>query len=184
MSAQTQVSGKKQQGTWSARGSKLRLQNEKLRLNLDIDLQTQYSNFKNVLQQIAQKIGDIEQEAEEHKYVQYLSFRIVPPRAGARHLTQIVDPAITWPTELHDNEHTVLTASHPYRLVLETLEPLPEDRKCFRLINGVLVERTVKDIVPALQTNQDGLKKVLDDLVKNYKTKQDELDSWKVSQTF
>ncbi|KAJ4151087.1 hypothetical protein LMH87_011804 [Akanthomyces muscarius] len=108
MSAQTQVSGKKQQ-----------------------DLQTQYSNFKNVLQQIAQKIGDIEQEAEEHK------------------------------------------------LVLETLEPLPEDRKCFRLINGVLVERTVKDIVPALQTNQDGLKKVLDDLVKNYKTKQDELDSWK-----
>lgn len=42
------------------------------------------------------------------------------------------------------------------------------------------MERTVKDVVPALQTNQDGLKKVLDDLVKNYKTKQDELDSWKV----
>lgn len=38
----------------------------------------------------------------------------------------------------------------------------------------------MKDIVPALKTNQDGLKKVLDDLVKNYKTKQDELDSWKV----
>ncbi|OAA64806.1 prefoldin subunit 2 [Cordyceps fumosorosea ARSEF 2679] len=108
MSAQPQASGKKQQ-----------------------DLQTQYSNFKSVLQQIAQKIGDIEQEAEEHK------------------------------------------------LVLETLEPLPEDRKCFRLINGVLVERTVKDLVPALKTNQDGLKKVLDDLVKSYKTKQDELDSWK-----
>jgi len=66
------------------------------------------------------------------------------------------------------------------RLVLETLEPLAEDRKCFRLINGVLVERTVKDVVPALQTNQDGLKKVLDDLVKQYKTKQDELDKWKV----
>ncbi|KAJ2960898.1 hypothetical protein NQ176_g11026 [Zarea fungicola] len=65
------------------------------------------------------------------------------------------------------------------RLVLETLEPLEENRKCFRLVNGVLVERTVKDIVPALKTNHDGLKKVLDDLVKNYKTKQDELDSWK-----
>jgi prefoldin subunit 2 len=48
------------------------------------------------------------------------------------------------------------------------------------LINGVLVERTVKDVVPALQTNQDGLKKVLDDLVKQYKNKQDELDKWKV----
>lgn len=63
---------------------------------------------------------------------------------------------------------------------METLEPLSEDRKCFRLINGVLVERTVKDVVPALKTNQDGLKKVLDDLVKQYKSKQDELDKWKV----
>lgn len=32
------------------------------------DLQATYSNYKNTLQQIAQKIGDIEQEAEEHKY--------------------------------------------------------------------------------------------------------------------
>lgn len=66
------------------------------------------------------------------------------------------------------------------RLVLETLEPLSEDRKCFRLINGVLVERTVKDVVPALKTNQVGLKKVLEDLVNQYKTKQDDLDKWKV----
>jgi hypothetical protein len=42
------------------------------------------------------------------------------------------------------------------------------------------VERTVKDVKPALKTNQDGLKKVLDDLVKSYKTKQDDLDKWKV----
>lgn len=28
-----------------------------------------YSNYKNSLQQIAQRIGDIEQEAEEHKCV-------------------------------------------------------------------------------------------------------------------
>lgn len=67
------------------------------------------------------------------------------------------------------------------RLVLETLEPLPGDRKCFRMINGVLVERTVKDVVPALRTNAEGLKKVLDDLVKQYKAKQDELEKWKVS---
>jgi hypothetical protein len=32
----------------------------------DIELQLQYTNYKNGLQQIAQKIGDVEQEAEEH----------------------------------------------------------------------------------------------------------------------
>lgn len=67
-----------------------------------------------------------------------------------------------------------------FRLVLETLEPLPDNRKCFRMINGILVERTVKDVVPALKTNAEGLKKVLDDLVKQYKTKQDDLEKWKV----
>ena len=66
------------------------------------------------------------------------------------------------------------------RLVLETLAPLPEDRKCFRMINGILVERTVKDVVPALKINSEGLKKVLDDLVKQYKKQQDDMEKWKV----
>jgi hypothetical protein len=48
------------------------------------------------------------------------------------------------------------------------------------MINGVLVERTVKEVVPALKTNSDGLKKVLDELLGQYKTKQDEMDKWKV----
>ncbi|EGE79061.2 prefoldin subunit 2 [Blastomyces dermatitidis ATCC 18188] len=95
------------------------------------ELQTQYQNYKTTLQQLAQKIGDIEQETEEHK------------------------------------------------LVIDTLEPLAGDRKCFRLINGVLVERTVKDVIPPLKTNSDGLKQVLDELLKQYKAKQDELDGWK-----
>lgn len=44
----------------------------------------------------------------------------------------------------------------------------------------MLVERTVKDVVPALKTNSKGLKTVLDDLLKQYKTKQDEMEKWKV----
>ncbi|THC93808.1 hypothetical protein EYZ11_006726 [Aspergillus tanneri] len=95
------------------------------------ELQLQYSNYKNTLQQLASKIGDIEQEAEEHK------------------------------------------------LVIETLDPLPQDRKCFRMVNGVLVERTIKDVLPSLKTNSDGLKQVLEELLKQYKTKQTEMDNWK-----
>ncbi|KAK5172120.1 Cochaperone prefoldin complex subunit [Saxophila tyrrhenica] len=96
------------------------------------ELQAQYSNYKETLQAIAQKIGDVEQETEEHK------------------------------------------------LVLETLGPLSGERKCFRMINGVLVERTVSDVLPALQTNADGLKEVLESLVKQYQSKQEEMDKWKV----
>jgi prefoldin subunit 2 len=48
------------------------------------------------------------------------------------------------------------------------------------MINGVLVERTVADVVPALKTNSEGLRKVLDDLLKQYKTKQEEMEKWKV----
>ncbi|BCS23873.1 putative prefoldin subunit 2 [Aspergillus puulaauensis] len=95
------------------------------------ELQTQYTTYKNTLQQLAQKIGDIETEAEEHK------------------------------------------------LVIDTLEPLPQDRTCFRMVNGVLVERTVSDVLPTLKTNSDGLKQVLEELLKSYKLKQTEMDSWK-----
>jgi len=49
------------------------------------------------------------------------------------------------------------------------------------MINGVLVERTVSEVLPALQTNADGLKEVLDSLVKQYRGKQEEMDKWKVS---
>jgi prefoldin subunit 2 len=67
--------------------------------------------------------------------------------------------------------------------VLETLEPLPGDRKCFRMINGVLVERTVEDVVPALKTNSEGLKNVLEELMKSYTSKNKEMETWKVCGT-
>lgn len=68
-----------------------------------------------------------------------------------------------------------------HELVLSTLtEVLQTDpkRKCFRLIGGVLVERTVKDVVPALQTNRDGIKQVIVSLAEQYKTKETEFNEF------
>jgi prefoldin subunit 2 len=44
--------------------------------------------------------------------------------------------------------------------VIKQLEKLEGDRKCFRLVGGVLVERTVKDVLPALTANRDGVRLV------------------------
>lgn len=156
------------------------------------ELQLQYTNFKNNLQQIAQKIGDIEQETEEHKYVCYHRMSVFTDdylSISPSFPTFLLPPVFTLQPSSHrslapfrEHHHSKVTMSltAPSRLVLETLEPLAGDRKCFRMINGVLVERTVKDVVPALKTNSEGLKTVLEDLLRQYKNKQDEMEKWKV----
>lgn len=98
------------------------------------EIQQNYSNSQSELQALASKIGELEQEAEEHSLV--------------------------------------LSTLH------EALAQEP-DRKCFRLIGGVLVERTVKDVVPALQTNQEGIRKVISGLADQYKTKEEDFESFK-----
>jgi hypothetical protein len=48
------------------------------------ELQNQYSNYKAALQQLASKIGDVEQEAEEHKSVPPPSIVIYPSSTPTR----------------------------------------------------------------------------------------------------
>ena len=38
-------------------------------------------------------------------------------------------------------------------LVVETLKEVDQSRKCFRMVGGVLVERTVNEVLPALINN-------------------------------
>ncbi|XP_044761721.1 prefoldin subunit 2 [Coccinella septempunctata] len=51
-----------------------------------------------------------------------------------------------------------------HNIVIETLKNVNEDRKCFRLIGGVLTERKVKDVLPALVTNTEKLKELIEKL--------------------
>ncbi|KAK4684768.1 prefoldin subunit 2, partial [Tremellales sp. Uapishka_1] len=97
------------------------------------DVPVIFQRYRTELQALAQKIGELESEMDEHS------------------------------------------------LVLSTLKPLvPTNptRPCYRLIGGVLVQRTVKDVVPALETNYQGIQNVLESLVKNYKGKEEEFGNF------
>ncbi|RSH84009.1 hypothetical protein EHS25_005254 [Saitozyma podzolica] len=92
-----------------------------------------FQRYRTELQNLAQKIGELESEMEEHA------------------------------------------------LVLSTLKPLVTSeptRPCYRLIGGTLVQRSVKDVAPALETNYSGIKEVLESLVKNYKGKEEEFGAF------
>lgn len=48
-----------------------------------------------------------------------------------------------------------------HRAVIETLKTVDPDRKCFRLIGGVLCERTVKEVLPQLIENKGFIEKTI-----------------------
>ncbi|KAL8279873.1 hypothetical protein RQP46_007723 [Phenoliferia psychrophenolica] len=68
-----------------------------------------------------------------------------------------------------------------HALVIETLEEAfasEPDRKCFKLIGGILAERTVKDVLPELQSNHSQIKEVMEKMMQTYKTKETEFGAW------
>ncbi|PWN22691.1 Prefoldin [Microstroma glucosiphilum] len=90
-------------------------------------LAQEYQSRRQELQGLAQKMGELEADADEHL------------------------------------------------LVIKTLKETDQERKCFRLVGGVLLEKTVKDVVPTLETSVQGLKQVMDTLMKQYKQREEEL---------
>merc|ERR1712018_304511 len=66
-----------------------------------------------------------------------------------------------------------------HELVLATLTTVPDDRKCFRMVGGVLVERTVSEVTPALTTNTTQITKLIETLQKQLETKGTELNEYR-----
>lgn len=66
-----------------------------------------------------------------------------------------------------------------HRLVIENLSKLEPERKAFRLIGGVLVQRTVGEILPIVETNYEGIKELISKLEENLKGKDQERNKYK-----
>ncbi|KAK9949750.1 hypothetical protein M0R45_005266 [Rubus argutus] len=47
-----------------------------------------------------------------------------------------------------------------HSLVINAIQPLDQSRRCFRMIGGVLVERTIKEVLPAVQRNKEGIEEI------------------------
>lgn len=63
-----------------------------------------------------------------------------------------------------------------HTLVIDAIKDLDPKRKCFRLIGGVLVERTVEEVLPAVQKNREGLSAVIGKLMEQRDAKVDRVE--------
>ncbi|XP_045587556.1 prefoldin subunit 2 [Procambarus clarkii] len=66
-----------------------------------------------------------------------------------------------------------------HKIVIETLQDVSPDRKCFRMVGGVLVERTVMEVLPALLNNKEQLTKVIDSLNSKLVSKGKEVNEYR-----
>ncbi|KAI8999809.1 Prefoldin subunit 2 [Gaertneriomyces sp. JEL0708] len=65
-----------------------------------------------------------------------------------------------------------------HQLVVDTMQPLEPSRKCFRLIGGVLVERTVAETLPAVNGNMENIGKIIDTLKTQYDKKEKDIEEY------
>ncbi|XP_078276528.1 prefoldin subunit 2 [Rhinoraja longicauda] len=64
-------------------------------------------------------------------------------------------------------------------LVIDTLAEVDPSRKCYRMVGGVLVERTVKEVLPALENNRQQLVKLIETLNSQIQSKGRELTEYR-----
>ncbi|CAG9476042.1 prefoldin subunit 2, putative [Plasmodium vivax] len=62
-----------------------------------------------------------------------------------------------------------------HKLVLEALENVPADRRCYRMVGEILVERTVGEIKPALVDHKNKVEQIIAECQKKLDEKNSEL---------
>eukprot|EP00897_Mesotaenium_endlicherianum_P006334 jgi/Mesen1/5729/ME000029S05038 len=62
-----------------------------------------------------------------------------------------------------------------HNLVIGAIEPMETSRRCYRMLGGVLVERTVGEVLPAVQRNKQGLQEVIQRLTENLQARKKEM---------
>ncbi|XP_014211922.1 prefoldin subunit 2 [Copidosoma floridanum] len=66
-----------------------------------------------------------------------------------------------------------------HKIVIDTLKNINPTRKCYRMIGGILCERTVEEIMPALISNKEQLTKVIKSLNDQLSKKGTEINEYK-----
>jgi prefoldin subunit 2 len=107
-----------------------------------------YKELQSTCQSFATKMSELEQELSEHRYV-------------------VIRLILTF-AQSHESANWYYCAfnidylSLHIRLVEETLIPLDVKRRAFRLVGGVLVERTVGEVLPSVVTNRENVSNQFD----------------------
>ncbi|CAK1585795.1 unnamed protein product [Parnassius mnemosyne] len=65
-----------------------------------------------------------------------------------------------------------------HKIVIETLQTVDKTRRCFRMVGGVLVERTVGEVLPELESNRERLPKAIQALNEQLARKGQEINEY------
>lgn len=68
--------------------------------------------------------------------------------------------------------------SEEHSVVVETLKKTDPGRRCFRMVGGILIERTVKEILPGLEEHRSNIHDALKTLSSQYRAKNDEMQEY------
>jgi prefoldin subunit 2 len=83
-------------------------------------------------------------------------------------------------TELASKITELDSDKNEHALVIRAIQPLPPTRRCYRSIGGVLVERSVGEVLPAVERNLKGIDELISQLTRELRDKEKEADEFRV----